>query len=179
MATLIKNRTLVADSWRLLDEPADRLLIPAEDGLLPDLPPGPLLVPLRVWQRRRDDVLEGGAGAGIWLATDADPAVLAPDIAALDVIAIRFTSFTDGRGYSLARLLRERHGYRGELRATGDVLRDQLYYLASCGFDAFALRDGEDPRAALRAFADFSEAYQASAARPSPLFRRRAAGVPA
>jgi len=177
MATLIKNRALVADSWRLLDEPYDRLLIPAEDGLLPDLPPGRLLVPLRVWQLRRDDLLDGGAGAGVWLTTDADPLVLVPDLTALDVIAIRFASFTDGRGYSLARLLRERYGYRGEVRAIGDVLRDQLYYLASCGFDAFALREGEDARAALTAFADFSESYQASTVRPSPLFRRRLAGA--
>jgi uncharacterized protein (DUF934 family) len=179
MATLIKNGRTVADSWRLLDEPVDRLLIPAEDGLLPDLPAGPLLVPLRLWQRRRNDVLESATGAGLWLATDADPAAIATDLARLEVIAIRFASFTDGRGYSLARLLRERHGYRGEVRAIGEVLRDQLYYLASCGFDAFVLRDDEDADAALTAFDDFSEAYQTSVLRPNPLFRRRLAGAAA
>jgi uncharacterized protein (DUF934 family) len=179
MATLIKNGKTLADGWRLLDEPADRLLIPAEDGLLPDLPAGPLLVPLRVWQQRRDDLLERGAGTGLWLATDADPAAVAADLAQLEVVAIRFVNFTDGRGYSLARLLRERHGYRGELRAIGEVLRDQLYYLASCGFDAFVLRAGEDPDRALAAYGDFSEAYQASVLRPNPLFRRRLAGAAA
>jgi uncharacterized protein (DUF934 family) len=173
MATLIKNGRTAADGWRLLDEPVDRLLIPAEDGLLPDLPAGPLLVPLRVWQRRRDDLLDYRADAGVWLTTDADPAAIAADLPQLAVIAIRFASFNDGRGYSLARLLRERYAYSGELRAIGEVLRDQLYYLASCGFDAFALRDDEDPDAALAAFDDFSEAYQASVVRPNPLFRRR------
>ena len=177
MATLIKDRRLVADTWRLLDEPADRLLVTAEDGLLPDLPDGPLLVPLRLWRLRRDDLLERGSGAGVWLAADAEPGPLAADLARLDVIAVRFATFSDGRGYSLARLLRERHGYRGELRAIGEVRRDQLYYLAACGFDAFALPAGEDPRAALAAFDDFSETYQASVARPDPLFRRRLAGA--
>ena len=81
----------------------------------------------------------------------------------------------DGRGYSIARLLRERYGWRGELRAIGDVLRDQLFYLTRCGFDAFELRAGQDAQAALTALADFSEAYQSSVERPQPLFRRRVA----
>jgi len=93
------------------------------------------------------------------------------------VIAVHFADFTDGRGYSLARNLRERHGFRGELRAVGDVRRDQLYYLAACGFDAFVLRDGEDAHAALAALEDFSDAYQSSVARPNPLFRRRLSGA--
>lgn len=177
MGTLIRNGRVHADSWRLLEEPFDRLLIPAEDGLLPDLPQGPLVVPLAVWLRRRDDLVERSPHVGLWLATHEDPHAAAPDLPRFGVIAVRFADFTDGRGYSLARGLRERHGYRGELRAVGDVRRDQLHYLASCGFDAFELRDGEDPLAALAAFADFSEAYQASVAHPSPLFRRRLAGA--
>jgi uncharacterized protein (DUF934 family) len=89
------------------------------------------------------------------------------------MIAVNFPQFADGRGYSIARLLRERYQWRGELRAIGDVLRDQLFYLSSCGFDAFELRAGQDPRAALAAFNDFSDAYQSSVERPQPLFRRR------
>ncbi len=179
MGTLIRNERVRADNWRLLEEPFDRLLIPAEDGLLPDLPRGLLIVPLAVWLRRRDDLVERSPHVGLWLATDANPESAVPDLPHFGVIAVRFTEFTDGRGYSLARSLRERHGFRGELRAVGDVRRDQLHYLAACGFDAFELRKGEDPLAALGAFADFSEAYQASVARPSPLFRRRLAGAPA
>jgi uncharacterized protein (DUF934 family) len=102
-----------------------------------------------------------------------DPGALADALGRLNVIAVRFPAFGDGRGYSIGRLLRERYGYRGELRALGAVARDHLYFLAQCGFDAFELRAGEDPDEALAAFNDFSEAYQATAARPQPLFRRR------
>jgi uncharacterized protein (DUF934 family) len=104
-----------------------------------------------------------------------DPAALAGEIGRLALIEINFPNFTDGRGYSIARLLRSRYGYRGELRAVGDVQRDQIFYLARCGFDAFLLREGEDAGEVLRAFADFSDAYQASVERPLPLFRRRQA----
>jgi uncharacterized protein (DUF934 family) len=90
-------------------------------------------------------------------------------------IEINFPKFGDGRGYSIARLLRERHGYRGELRAVGHITRDLLFFMESCGFDSFELRPGEDPHEALAAFEDFSESYQASVARPQPLFRRRGA----
>jgi uncharacterized protein (DUF934 family) len=89
-------------------------------------------------------------------------------------VEVSFPKFGDGRGFSTGRLLRERYGYRGELRAVGHITRDLLFYLESCGFDAFELRPGEDPHEALASFEDFSEAYQASVARPLPLFRRRA-----
>lgn len=103
-----------------------------------------------------------------------DPAAFAERLAQLRVLAVRFPKFADGRGYSIGRLLRERHGYKGELRAVGEVARDHLQLLAQCGFDAFELRDGEDVEEALGAFNDLSEAYQATAAQPLPLFRRRA-----
>jgi uncharacterized protein (DUF934 family) len=90
-------------------------------------------------------------------------------------VEVNFPKFGDGRGYSTARLLRERLGYRGELRAVGHITRDLLFFLESCGFDAFELREGENPHEALAAFEDFSESYQASVARPQPLFRRRTA----
>ena len=75
-------------------------------------------------------------------------------------VEVNFPKFGDGRGYSIARLLRERYGYRGELRAVGHITRDLLLFLESCGFDAFALRDGEDPQEALASFEDFSHSYQ-------------------
>jgi len=102
-----------------------------------------------------------------------DPAAIATRLAGCARVEVHFPKFTDGRGYSIARLLRERYGYRGELRAVGDVQRDQLFYLSRVGFDAFLMREGEAPEAALAALADFSEAYQASVERPLPLFRRR------
>jgi len=102
-----------------------------------------------------------------------DPGALAASLGRLKLVAVNFPKFGDGRGYSIARLLRERYGYRGELRAIGAVARDHLYYMAQCGFDAFELRAGEDPQEALAAFNDFSDGYQATVARPQPLFRRR------
>ena len=103
--------------------------------------------------------------AGVWLAPHEDPQALAPDVARLPLIAIDFPQFTDGRGYSHARLLRQRYHYTGELRAIGDVQRDQLYFLGQCGFDAFAIPDGRDAARALRGLDDFSDGYQASVAR--------------
>ena len=116
-------------------------------------------------------------GEVIRLEPTDDPAALAGRLASAARVEVNFPKFADGRGFSLARLLRERYGYRGELRAVGHVVRDHLYYMEGCGFDAFLLREGEDAQEALRAFDDFSEAYQASAVRPVPLFRRRAPAV--
>jgi uncharacterized protein (DUF934 family) len=104
-----------------------------------------------------------------------DPASVAEDLGRAARVEVSFPKFGDGRGYSIARLLRERYGYRGELRAVGHITRDLLFFLESCGFDAFELREGENPHEALAAFEDFSESYQASVTRPVPLFRRRTA----
>jgi len=117
---------------------------------------------------------EDEAGEVIRLEPSDDPAVVAHRLAGVVRVEIHFPKFGDGRGYSIARLLRERYGYKGELRAVGLVARDLLYYMESCGFDAFLLREGEDPEEALTGFSDFSEGYQASVSRPVPLFRRRA-----
>ena len=102
-----------------------------------------------------------------------DPAKVAGELATASRVEVNFPKFGDGRGFSIGRLLRERYGYKGELRAVGQITRDHLFFLESCGFDAFELRDGEDAAEALAAFDDFSESYQASPARPTPLFRRR------
>ncbi|HSU76886.1 MAG TPA: DUF934 domain-containing protein [Burkholderiales bacterium] len=104
-----------------------------------------------------------------------DPAAVAGRLARVARVEVHFPKFGDGRGFSIGRLLRERYGYKGELRAVGHITRDHLFFLESCGFDAFELRAGEDPHAALAAFDDFSESYQASPQRPLPLFRRRPA----
>ena len=102
-----------------------------------------------------------------------DPAKVAGELATASRVEVNFPKFGDGRGFSIARLLRERHGYKGELRAVGQLTRDHLFFLESVGFDAFELREGEDAAEALAAVDDFSESYQASVTRPVPLFRRR------
>jgi uncharacterized protein (DUF934 family) len=104
-----------------------------------------------------------------------DPASVAHELAGATRVEVNFPKFGDGRGYSIAVLLRTRHGYRGELRAVGALTRDHLMFLESCGFDAFELREGEDLQAALAAFETFSEVYQGTVKEPQPLFRRRIA----
>lgn len=168
MATLIRHRTIAPDSWQLLrDGPGgERAPLPHE---------GDIIVPAQRWLTERDGLVARPGRIGVLLQGDDAPAAIAEDLRLFGVVAIDFPRFTDGRGYSLARLLRERYGWRGELRAVGDIQRDQLFYLARCGFDAFMLREGEDGAAALAAFHDFSERYQAAADQPAPLFRRREA----
>ena len=102
-----------------------------------------------------------------------DPAAVAGQLAGATRVEVNFPKFGDGRGFSIGRLLRERYGYKGELRAVGQITRDHLFFLESCGFDAFELREGEDAAEAIAAFGDFSESYQATVTRPVPLFRRR------
>jgi uncharacterized protein (DUF934 family) len=98
---------------------------------------------------------------------------VAGELATASRVEVNFPKFGDGRGFTIGRLLRERYGYKGELRAVGQIARDHLFFLESCGFDAFELREGENAEEAVAAFNDFSESYQASPARPVPLFRRR------
>ena len=172
MATLIKDRRIVADNWRLFKRgPA---------GELPEVPEsGEAIVPLALWLGRREDFLAYPRKIGVWLDANEGPEAIAGEVERFAVIAVNFPKFGDGRGYSIARLLRERYGFKGELRAIGDVLHDHLYFMEQCGFDAFALREDQDPRAALSVFGTFSDGYQTSVLRPSPLFRRRlASGKP-
>jgi len=112
-------------------------------------------------------------GEVIRLEPQDDPATVAARLPNASRVEINFPKFGDGRGFSIARLLRERYGYKGELRAVGEVARDHLHYMEQSGFDAFLLRDGEDVNEALAAFDDFSEHYQTTTAQPIPLFRRR------
>lgn len=151
MADIIKNRSIREDSWQRFD--AERWLQVGESGLVPDFPAhGELLVPLALWRVRRDELLARGGRLGLLVEASDDPESFAELLAPVQLIAVRIPQFTDGRAYSLARLLRERYGYSGELRATGDVLRDQLLQLERCGFDAFELRGDQDLRQALSAF---------------------------
>jgi phosphoadenosine phosphosulfate reductase len=170
MPRLIKNRTVVDDGWILLRQAAS----------LADVPDGvPVIVPLALWLERRA-ALHARGDVGVWLAPTDDPVALLPDLATLSLIAVEFPKFGDGRGYSTARLLRDRYGYRGELRAIGDVLRDQLFALSECGFDAFAIREDRDPVEALAGFDDFAQGVYTSTSRtPRPWFRRRHGERPA
>ncbi len=170
MAKIIKNREIVEDNWTLVRLAAN------ETPETVKLPAGPVLVPLAVWQARKEDLIrrewDQGNPLGVWLAPADDASALAKDLEDLAVIAIDFPKFTDGRGYSIATLLRTRYGYRNELRAIGDVGRDQLNFLSRAGFDAYATK--QEPEYAIAGLDDFTESYQSAANQPLPLFRRRA-----
>ena len=145
-----------------------------EDGSFPAIPAqGFVLVPLGQYLAERE-ALRARGSFGVWLAADDQVENLGEEAATLDLIAVEFPVFTDGRGFSTGRLLRERYGFRGELRAFGDVFKDTLNYLSRCGFSSFAVREDKDPVEALKGLDDFTEFYQADVAH-LPLFRRRAA----
>jgi uncharacterized protein (DUF934 family) len=162
---VIKDRKIVDDGWTLL----------APDEPIP--PSGDVIVSVAQWTAYNVSVDaaappgERSGQLGVVLHSDELPEQI-QQLDRLPLIAIDFPKFGDGRGYTSARLLRQRFGYKGELRAVGDVLRDQLFYMARCGIDSFALKAGKDIEGALAAFDDFSVAYQAAADDPRPLFRR-------
>lgn len=164
MPQLIKRGEVVNDDFTLVRAASS----------LADLPEAtPVIVPLALWFTARAALVARG-DVGVWLAPDDDPAVIASDLKLLPVIAVDFPSFTDGRGYSTARLLRERFDYRGQLRAIGDIQRDQLFFLREVGFDTFAIRGDKEVTEALFGLHDFADGYQTTAVR-TPWFRRRAA----
>lgn len=165
MREIIKNREVVTDDWTTLK------LGEEESPETTTVPQGKVIVPLEVWQAQRD-TLADRTDVGVLLHSDSRPEALKDDVAKLPVIAVEFPKFTDGRGYSIAYNLRARLGYTGELRAVGDVLRDQLFYMQRVGFDAFAVRADRNVHDALKGLTDFSEPYQASWDRKMPLFRR-------
>ncbi|MDR3221514.1 MAG: DUF934 domain-containing protein [Candidatus Accumulibacter sp.] len=169
MPRIIRNGRIVDDAWRIVT------LADGETPVSVALPSADAIVPLSVWLARKDEIIARGQPVGVWLDGHEEPQAIAADLGHFALIAINFPKFADGRAYSVARLLRERHGYTGELRAIGDVLRDQLYFMKRCGFDAYAVRADKDIAAALAGLDDFPESYQAAADQPQPLFRRRSA----
>ncbi len=154
------------DRWTVLHEASGPEVLQAAPGRS-------FIVPLDFYLRYRGLLDEYPGEKGAWLDSHETPEAIAGDLANLAIIALNFPVFRDGRSFTNARELREHYRYQGEIRAIGDVLRDQLFYMARCGFDSFALRHDQDPETCLAAFRDFSTGYQASIDEPLPLFRRR------
>jgi len=158
MFMLIKNGNIVADDWKTLKLAAD------ESPLNVKLPVGPVLVPLAVWKARRTELVhreyEHGWPLGIWLSAEEGPEGLESDIEDFTVIGIEFDRYSDGKSYATARLLRERYGYKGELRAIGDVPRERLSYQYQVGLDAFSIRANQKTATVLSRVFDFNAARQ-------------------
>ena len=148
---LIKHGKLVEDIWHDTDDFTDVQALAAL---------GPVIVSLELWQQQRDAILALGGEIGLRLVPGQTPDLVTADLHRFTLIALEFTKFTDGRAYSQARLLRQRHGYKGELRAVGQVLRDQLAFMVRCGFDSFSVDSQRHAQAILDAEAEFAHWYQ-------------------
>ncbi len=167
MPKLLKDGAIVDNTWTLLAKTEDTTA---------SVPAGAVIVPLAVWLEQRQALLQRDA-VGVWLDSDETPEQIpAEDIDRLPLIAVNFPVFTDGRGFTSARLLRDRFEFKGELRAVGYFLAEQVCYLRRCGVNAFdfgAEREQHLPAAQV-ALQDFTEYYQGAVDQPLPLFRRRA-----
>ncbi len=167
MQKLIKDGVITENTWTLIAKPegdAAVFVVPSDD----------VIVPLNVWLAQKKS-LQTRKNIGVWLDSDETAEQLGDDAKTLPLIGVNFPLFMDGRAFSTARLLRERYGFSGELRAIGNFIRDQLCYLRRCGVNAFAFNNAEiNLEAAMKSLNDFNEYYQTSVDQPLPLFRRRA-----
>jgi uncharacterized protein (DUF934 family) len=150
MRQLIRQLEIVSDDWRHAEQ--DPLGESAS-----------LIIPFAQWQQEREQWLARKIRLGVRLGPAHPVESLAPDLNSLSLVAIEFGGISEGRGYTQAQMLRQRYKFTGEVRAVGKVQRDQFFYMARCGFDAFELPEGADLEGALASFKDFTVAYQPAA----------------
>lgn len=166
MPRLIKDGVVSENPWQCI----------AKDAEIADAindQSNQILVHLSLWQDHKEELKASQKEVGVWLDSEDDPYDLANDAVELPLIAVNFPVFRDGRAFSSAAILRERLSFKGELRAIGDVLRDQVFYMKKCGINSFEVGDSLDADDLLKAFADFKDSYQSTVENPEPLFRRR------
>lgn len=167
MQKLIKDGVITENTW---------VFVTKAEGEAAEVavPAGQVLIPVAVWLAQKDQ-LQNRTDIGVWIDSDETAELIGGDANRFAVIGINFPGFMDGRPFSTARLLRERYGFKGELRATGNFIRDQLCYLRRCGVNAFAFANPEaNLEEAVKSLSDLQEYYQAAVDQPLPLFRRRA-----
>lgn len=153
---IIKDKVIIEDNWTHY----------SGEG---ELPGGDVIVSLKLWQET--DL--SGRRVGVQLEPGDSVKDIEGDLDKFDLIAINFPTFNDGRGYSMVKILRDRFGYKKEIRAVGDVMRDQIFYMQRCGFNAYEVKAGRDINDALKAFDDFTVKYQTSSDETLPLYRRK------
>ncbi len=151
----------------------DWLKLPCHNDAAPD---AKVLIDLESYEAGRAYFDGRSAPWGIAVDGDVDLSRLTHLVSRVSLISVNFPKFTDGRGYSVGRLLRQRYGYQGELRAVGDITRDQLAYLERCGFNAFELKAGKCLDEALGGFDELATLYQPAADLVEPIWRRRLSG---
>ena len=201
MSNLIRNNAIVENEWTTVTLPAGEETVRKQAGkvvmfkltgeqtctpeqiaatVIPEN--GKVIVPLAVWQARKDELTPRLAKGelGLWLATHEVLQSLIDaidDINRLPIIAVHVERFADGRIFSIGNLLRTRYGYRNELRAFGDVLRDQLFFLKRCGYDSYQIRADRSAADALTGLQDFSQPYQGAVDESMPVWRRLPRGA--
>jgi len=157
---IIKDREIVEDNWLHLDDDAE-------------LAASNITVSIARWQEQHETLSHYEGGLGLRLTGEDPLEEIVPDLDKFSLIVLNFPAFTDGRCYSFARLLRDRYAYKGEIRAQGDILHDQLFYMTQCGINSFEMANANRLIDAMPAFDDFSESYQTTVLKPEPLYRRR------
>ena len=166
MQTLIKGGVVFEDTWTLLQEATGPEVLDVTRDK-------DIIVPLGFWNLYQTDIDHYPGNITIWLDSNEFIDDINYDLNSFPLIARNFPIFSDGRPYTTARTLRQVLNFSGEIRAIGDVLRDQIFYMSQCGFDSFLLRYDQDPDSCLRALKDFTANYQSTILQPNPLFRRR------
>ena len=156
----------------------DGHMLPVEDPFTyvaddQDIPQGDVIVSLTRFEAEGDRLLSEGRAVGVRLRSDEEAEVLAYDLPRVAVVALEFPKFRDGRAYTNARILRERLGFKGELRAVGDVLREQAHFMLRCGFDAFEPADGSSAQQWQSVTQRFRHVYQRAADARAPAFVER------
>lgn len=158
---LIKNGKVVDDVWAFV-----------EDGH--ELSPGGCFtVSLGRFLSEHDVLIARNRSIGVRLSASDDPELLVPHLDSIHVIELSFPKYTDGRALSQAQLLRRRHGYKGEIRAIGQVLRDQLRLMIRCGFDAMVIEEADAEGVYDYSASEFSEFYQAASDTSETVFTKR------
>ncbi|MBV1880486.1 MAG: DUF934 domain-containing protein [Pseudomonadales bacterium] len=161
---IIKDRKIIDDSWSVVSDDVDKNDIPAD---------GDIIFSVDFWVKNQKHLESRSNGRlGLMLESTDEINLFSDNLGLFDIISINFPAFADGRGYSVARLLRERYHFQKEIRAVGDVLRDQLFYMYRCGFNAFAIREDRCIEDALNAYNDFTVTYQAASDNLNPIYRR-------
>ena len=162
---IINQRQIVEDNWQTIDE----------ETPLDQLPAANLIISLSYWQKHKNSLSQRNEPLGVKLKPEDEITDIAKDLEKLALVVLEFPAFRDGRAYSQARQLRQHFGYQNEIRATGNVLRDQLTYMERVGFTSFEIDSKQDINDALNAFDEINVKYQASSDEALPLFKRRRA----
>lgn len=165
MPKIIKNREIIEDQWITLLNPEEQIASTKSDANI--------IVELAYWLNNKASLTARSGMVGILITGADEPEEFQSELSELSLVAIDFPKFGDGRGYSIARLLRERYNFQQEIRAVGDVLRDQLRFMERCGFDAYALRADRNMEEALESFTSLTVDYQSDVIEKKPIYARR------